>query len=124
VLCDTTVLVDVLRGDDVAAGWLRSTRQERGRLAISAVTVTEITGGMRSHERSRVHGLLGSFEVVAVDELVAHKGGELARRFRRSHPGLGTADLLIAATAAVHLLELATANVRHFPMFPDLVPPY
>lgn len=124
MLCDTTVLVDVLRGDGAAVAWLRGARQDRGRLTISVVTVTEVTGGMRSAERARVHGLLGSFDIVGVDEVVAHKGGELARRYRRSHPGLGVADLLIAATASVHLLELATANVRHFPMFPDLTPPY
>jgi len=124
MLCDTTVLVDVLRGRGAAVDWLLGTRQERGRLLLSAVTVTEIGAGMRSAERSRVQALLGSFEILPVDEIVAHKGGELARRYRRSHPGIGIADLLIAATAAVQVVELATANVRHFPMFPDLAAPY
>jgi len=50
---------------------------------------------------------------------------QLARlRFRRSHQGLATADLIIAATVEEHGLELATLNVRHFPMIPGLAPPY
>jgi len=31
---------------------------------------------------------------------------------------------VIAATAAVHGLELATLNTKHFPMIPDLRPPF
>jgi len=34
------------------------------------------------------------------------------------------ADLLIAATAGQLNLPLATTNVRHFPMFTGLKPPY
>lgn len=52
------------------------------------------------------------------------RDGELMRTYRRSHVGVGTADYLIAATAEVHGAELATLNVRHFPMFPDLRPPF
>lgn len=33
-------------------------------------------------------------------------------------------DYLIAATAIVVDADLLTTNVRHFPMFPDLQPPY
>jgi predicted nucleic acid-binding protein len=42
----------------------------------------------------------------------------------RRHQGLATADLIIAATAAEAGLELATMNVRHFPMIAGLKPPY
>lgn len=42
----------------------------------------------------------------------------------RSHPGIGLGDFLIAATVAVEGLQLATFNIRHFPMFPDLHTPF
>ncbi len=42
------------------------------------------------------------------------------RQFRRSHSGVGLGDYLIAATVTVHGLSLATLNVRHYPMIPDL----
>jgi predicted nucleic acid-binding protein len=38
--------------------------------------------------------------------------------------GIGLGDCLVAATAEQLGLELATLNVRHFPMFEDLQPPF
>lgn len=46
------------------------------------------------------------------------------RTFRRSHSGIGLGDYLIAGTAEVHGLTLATLNVRHFPMLPGLTAPF
>ena len=42
----------------------------------------------------------------------------------RRHGGIGTVDLIIAATAELLGAELITTNVRHFPMFGRLRPPY
>jgi predicted nucleic acid-binding protein len=55
---------------------------------------------------------------------VSSLAADLGRRFRSSHGALSVADLLIAATAHVLQLPLATLNVRDFPMFPGLAPPY
>jgi predicted nucleic acid-binding protein len=79
---------------------------------------------MRSGERRAVWDLLGSLQRLPVDEVTARRAGEFARRFRRSHPGIGIADHLIAATADVHGLELATLNVKHFPMWRGLRPAF
>jgi predicted nucleic acid-binding protein len=61
---------------------------------------------------------------VAVDEPISRRGGELGRRYRGSHQGLSIVDFLIAGTAQLVDAELATANIRHYPMFPGLTPPY
>ncbi|MBV8928306.1 MAG: VapC toxin family PIN domain ribonuclease, partial [Mycobacteriaceae bacterium] len=37
---------------------------------------------------------------------------------------IGLGDYLVAATADVKGLELATLNVRHFPMYENLQPPF
>jgi predicted nucleic acid-binding protein len=42
----------------------------------------------------------------------------------RHRPAIALADLIIAATAEELGADLATGNVRHFPMFPELQPPY
>lgn len=68
--------------------------------------------------------LLSTFRWLALDEAVARRAGDLGRRWRASHHGLATADLVIAATALEHQLDIATLNVRHFPMFDGLAPPY
>jgi len=124
ILVDTDVLIAHLRGLPAAGTWLSATRRAAGPLAVSAVTLTEITGGMRSAERSAVWRLLATVRVQDVNELIARRAGELMRRYRRSHAGIGLGDYLIAATADVRGLELVTLNVRHFPMFTGLRPPF
>ncbi|MBV9010861.1 MAG: PIN domain-containing protein [Pseudonocardiales bacterium] len=68
--------------------------------------------------------LLNSLRPLPVTDMIAHRAGELRRRYRRSHATIGLVDYLIAATALVCGLELATLNLTHFPMFADLEPPF
>lgn len=124
ILVDTDVLIANLRGIDAARDWLRHTRTQAGRLAVSVVTNAEIVGGMRSPERREVTRLLNSLRPIPVTDMTAHRAGELRRRYRRSHSAIGLVDYLIAATALVHGLELATLNIKHFPMFADLERPF
>lgn len=124
ILVDTDVLIANLRGVDAAREWLRDARVRTGRLAVSVVTNAEIIAGMRSPERREVARLLNSLRPLPVTDMIAHRAGELRRRYRRSHTGIGLVDYLIAATAQVHGLELATLNTGHFPMFDDLKPPF
>lgn len=123
ILVDSDVLVAHLRGVEQARDWLREARTA-GPLAVSVVSIAELTGGMRPAERREVWSLLGSLRAEAVTELVARRAGEFMRHYRRSHTGIGIADYLIAATAELRGQRLATLNVRHFPMFTDLRPPF
>lgn len=79
---------------------------------------------MRSIERREVWRLLAAFRVEPATEIIARRAGDMMRRYRRSHRGIGLGDYLIAATADVKGLQLATLNVRHFPMFEHLQPPF
>jgi predicted nucleic acid-binding protein len=123
ILVDSDVLIAHLRGVAAARDWLIAARRG-GPLSISVVSIAEIVGDMRSAERREVWRLLGSFRAEPATEIIARRAGELTRRYRRSHSGIGLADYLIGATADVKGLELATLNVRHFPMFEGLRPPF
>lgn len=123
ILVDTDILIAHLRGREPARAWLRKARVE-GPLSVSVVSVAELTGGMPSTERREVWRLLSVLRAEPVTELIGRRAGELIRSYRRSHGGIGIADYLIAATAEHQGAELATLNVRHFPMFPDLEPPF
>lgn len=120
-LLDTSVLIDVLRGSQAAAAWLASLDELP---LCSEITRTEVLRGVRSPERTRTERLLQALRWAPVDEPISRRAGELGRRHRRSHRGLGVADLLIAATALTYDAHLATGNVRHYPMFPGLRAPY
>jgi predicted nucleic acid-binding protein len=123
ILVDSDILIAHLRGVPAARDWLLEARR-RDRLAISVVSTVEIVGGMRSAERREVWRLLSAFKVEPATEIVARRAGDMMRRYRRSHAGIGLGDYLIAATVDIKGLELATLNVRHFPTFPDLRPPF
>lgn len=123
ILVDSDVLIWHLRGKEAARDWLVDARR-RGPLAISVVSVAEITGGMRSGERDRVWGLLAALRPEPVTDVIARRAGEFRREFRDSHRAIDTADYLIAATADVLGLELATLNVKHFPMYDGLRAPF
>jgi predicted nucleic acid-binding protein len=123
ILVDSDILIAHLRGTSAAHDWLVEARG-RSRLSISVVSVTEIVGGMRAPERREVWRLLSAFRVEPATEVIARRAGDMMRRYRRSHAGIGLGDYLIAATADVKGLELATLNVRHFPMFEKLRPPF
>ena len=120
---DADVLIAHHRGIDSARDWLIDARK-RGPLAISVVSIAEIAGGMRSTERREIWRLLGSFRSEPVTDVIARRAGEFTRRYRCCHSGIGLGDYLIAATADVKGLQLATLNVRHFPMFKALQPPF
>jgi hypothetical protein len=121
VLLDTSVVIDMLSGYAPALEYARMLDSQP---VCSEMTRVEVLRGVRSGERRLTERLLGTFRWIGVDEVVARRAGDLGRRWRASHRGLGTADLIIAATALEHRLQVVTLNVRHFPMIEGLRPPY
>lgn len=121
VVLDTTVLIDHLRASESAGTYLASLED---RPVCSEITRIEVLQGLRSAERRAGERLFALIEWVPVDAVIARRAGELGRRWRRSHPGIGVADLAIAATAEQLGATLATRNVKHFPMIKGLTAPY
>ncbi len=117
VVLDTSVLVDVLRGDTSAVTYVRHLSDVP---ICSEVTRIEVARGLRSAERSAAEQLFRALSWLPVDEPIARRAGEPGRRWDRHRPGIALADLVIAATTEQIDAELATANVRHFPMFENL----
>lgn len=117
VVLDTSVLIDQLRGSEEAFEYLAGLR---ARPLCSEVTRIEVVQGLRSAERRAANRLFATISWVPVTESIARHAGELGRRWRGSHPGIGVADLAIAATAEELDAALATRNLKHFPMFKGL----
>lgn len=123
MLIDSSVLIDALRDAPGAIPFLADVMYE-GVLHGSVVAKAEVLGGMLPREAADTHDLLGIVVWHDVTDPVAEQAGRLGQQYRRSHTGISVSDLLIAATAMTLDLPLATRNVKHFPMFPDLRPPY
>jgi hypothetical protein len=120
---DTSVLIDYLRGHAAAASVLEQQRRT-GPLHASEITRLEVLAGMRPDEEPSTRSLLSALIWHAVDAEVAERAGAFGREWLPSHHTIDSADLAIAATAQLTGLPLLTMNVRHFPMFPGLNPPY
>jgi len=123
-LADTSVLVDYLRGVEPAGELMRSAVERGEILCASVLSRIELSIGMRRAERRRTDALVAALRWLPVDAVVANHADKLARRYARSHSGIDAVDYCVAATAAVHGLDLWTLNVRHFPMFPQLRAPW
>ena len=67
ILLDTNILIDVLRGEEVALRWLEA----QGQASISVITWIEVLVGCREGETSRVHDWLESFPRLPLDEAIA-----------------------------------------------------
>lgn len=124
VLVDTSVLIDHLRGDDRARELVKDARRSGARVAASVLTKVEVLAGARPHETEATRRLLDPLEWIEVDDEIAERAGELAARYLRSHPGIEVVDYVIAASTERLGADLLTRNVRHFPMFTGLAPPY
>ena len=120
---DTSVLIDYLRGREVAAQVLEAQRVA-GSLHASEVTRLEVLAGMRASEEEATRSLLSALVWHPVDAEVAEVAGRLGREWLPSHRNIDSADLAIAATAQMVGLPLLTLNVRHYPMFAGLQAPY
>ena len=123
-LIDTTVAIDHLRGEPAAVELFTGLIDRGEDVVASELVRFELLAGIRDKEVGPLEDFCSALIWTGVTEEVARIGGRLARRYRRSHSGIGGLDYLIAATAIVIDADLLTTNVRHFPMFRALEAPY
>lgn len=94
---------------------------------MSAVTAGELyAGAYRSNARDRHlknidERILPAVTVLPYDAATARIYGQIRAFLEGKGRPLADADLLIAATALYHGLELVTGNIRHFKRVPDLL---
>lgn len=123
-LIDTDILIDHFHGHRAALDFLAGQLNGDEPLALSVVTLTEFTGGMRPGEESRTEQLLALFTLLDIDAAIARQAGDYLRRFRRSHR-IDLGDALIAATAKTLRATVVTRNVKHYPMADiEILTPY
>jgi predicted nucleic acid-binding protein len=119
-LVDTNVLSELPRPRPNAAvlRWLH----QQPTIVLSVVSVEELAFGVarapvprRAKLAAWLDELLGSAaEILGVTEAVARAAGELRAARESAGRRVAQADMLIAATAVIHGLTLATRNGRDF----------
>jgi toxin FitB len=89
------------------------------RIALSAVTVEEVTFGFIWKSKPRIRSWFESYvdarcEILPVTAEIARRAGELRGALQARGQTRTQADMLIAATAQIHALTLVTRNSRDF----------
>lgn len=116
-LIDTDVLIDGLRQRDSTIALYRQLAPAR--MAISIVSVGEVYDGTFSSMNPAQHltdarRYLRGFSILGLTDATMEAFARERARLRRAGQLIPDMDLLIAATALTHDLELVTRNERHF----------
>lgn len=117
VLADTNVVSEFLRPqpDRAVLRWSATA----ARLALSVVSIEEVVYGLTRKPNARIERAFEAlvreaFDVLPVTEAVARRSAILRASGHEIGRPKSQADMLIAATADVHGLVLATRNERDF----------
>ena len=117
LLCDTNILAELARHapNPGVLAWSNQVSQ----VVLSAVTLEEVEYGLAWHAKPGVRAWLEVFlaqhcQILPVDAAVARHAGILRGQLRAQGQVRSQADMLIAATAAIHGLVLVTRNERDF----------
>ena len=96
-LIDTTIAVDHLRGASPAVDLLTALIDNGDDLLASELVRFELLAGIRDKDLVAVEEFCSALRWVEVTEDVARVAGQLARRHRKSHSGIGAVDLRVPA---------------------------
>lgn len=128
-LIDTSVLIAGERGQLDLRRAFADHRDEP--FALSAVTASELLHGIerlgvrrRAAPQAFVEGLLRAVPVLPFDLVVARVHARVWAALLQQGRAVGERDLLIAATALAHGLEVVTRDARSFPHVPGLAVAY
>jgi predicted nucleic acid-binding protein len=125
-LIDSDILIDFSRKYSNATDFMKELEEAEDGFFISIITEMELLVGCRNKSELRAtKKFLAEFKVIHISEVVSQKALELLEKFNLSH-NLLIPDALIAATALINNFELATKNIKHFKMIPELklIKPY
>jgi len=124
-LLDTNVISQRTKREPDArvVSWLKQV--ESSELYLSAISLAEIAFGIEEMPAGRKrenfelwlgHDLRQGFagRILGIDERIAEAAGRLASKAKKAGAKPEFADALIAATAKMHGLRLATLNWKHF----------
>jgi predicted nucleic acid-binding protein len=115
ILLDTSVLIDYFRKKDKRKSYLaRLAARVDLKFAISVITEFEILVGSNSEQQDFWEALFSNFTVLHLDSMCIRQAVKVQKILKRENQMIAIPDLLIAATAMEHDLQIATQNISHF----------
>jgi predicted nucleic acid-binding protein len=119
IICDTDIMVDILRGQPTAVSWLASISTEI--IALPGIVMMELIQGCRTKaEQLRMHKVLKEYSLLWPSNDACNRA---LKHFASHYPshGIGILDALIAETAVEAGFPLHTFNQKHYLPHPHLL---
>ncbi len=126
VCLDTSVLVALIRRDQVAIEGLAAEAERGGKVSTTVLNLCELYSGAFGSrnppkELARVEDLISDLGILDLDAGAAKRYGELVNDATLKRATIGDFDLLIASIALEQKERLVTRNIKHFSRVPSLV---
>ncbi len=118
ILCDTNILIEFYKNNPAIVQELRDIGSDT--ISISVITQAELYfGALNKQELAAIRQHLRMIHRYSIDAGTATCFIDLMEQYALSHkPSIP--DMLIAATALVHDIELYTLNIRDFRFIPKI----
>jgi predicted nucleic acid-binding protein len=118
ILCDTNILIEFYKANPTVIQTLQ--RMGSANIAISVITKAELFYGARDkQELAKIERNLSLCCCYGLNDSISALFIELMSRYSLSHK-VSIPDMLLAATAISHELELYTLNTKDFKFIPEL----
>ena len=118
MLCDTNILIEFYKANPTVIQTLQQLGSSN--IAVSVITKAELFYGARDkQEFAKIERHLSACRCYGLNDSISALFIELMSRYSLSHK-VSIPDMLIAATAITHELELYTLNIKDFKFIPEL----
>lgn len=118
LVLDTDILSAIMRKNPVVLPKARAYLVAHGRFTLSIITRYEILRGLKAKDADRqidvFEALCNQSTILPLTEKAVAKAAEIYADLSHRGQLIGDADILIAASAVVHGLGVATNNESHF----------
>ena len=120
VMIDACVFIDYFRSKNKEDSFLTKLTKGSHKCCTSAVAKYEVLAGAHEKDMSEWQQIFDKIAVFAFDDSTIDMARKIFRQLKRNNKLVGISDILIAATAIVNDLPLATLNRYHCARIQDL----
>ena len=117
-LLDSDILSALMKRNADVVSRAREYLRDHEQLTFSSITRYEILRGLKAKRAVAQHARFDEFcencQILPITNDVVNRAADIYAELHRGGQLIGDADILIAATALVHDLDLASNNVAHF----------
>ena len=120
ILLDTSVLIEMFRMKDKSLTFFYRLSQKHYDFCISIITHFEIFRGSDTLQDVFWTKFFENVTIIPFNIVSSNEAAILYKQLKARNKMIDFADLLIAATALAHNLDLATLNIKDFNKIPNL----